>query len=469
MGGNLGWDVILDGALLSVFLLIAAFLRARVKFLQNFLVPVSLIGGFLAMLMNQSFLGLIDFNPDRLGIYVYHLLAITFVAMGLRRGSGGTGRDALAMGLGGSTGYALQGVVGFGLSFLLMYTIYPDLFPTFGALAPLGFGQGPGQTYAIAHEWEVGYGFTHGGNLALTMAAYGYFWACFIGVPIVNYGIRKGWAALVTDRSKISREIYTGFFAKDSEKPVAGRLTTTSEAVDSVALHIALIGMVYLATYLLLSGVMKIVVLLGAGGFAGVLRGFFFIFAMIMALLFREIIRKAGLSHIVDDGTMSRIAGVSVDYLVMAAIAAISLSVVMEFMIPILVTGTGVGLVTLLIFFWYAKRSFRDYPFERAIALYGMLTGTISTGLVLLRIVDPEYRTPVAQHLLYTGAISIVVCFPLLLIINLPLRGVVTGDHMWYWLTLLLAAIIYIVILVAYRLTGLITFKRPWTKIWLDD
>ena len=33
--------------------------------------------------------------------------------------------------------------------------------------------------------------------------------------------------------------------------------------------------------------------------------------------------------------------------------------------------------------------------FERAIADFGMNTGVIATGLVLLRMVDPECRTPV--------------------------------------------------------------------------
>ena len=469
MGGNLGWEIVLDVTILGAFLLLGSFLRARIRFLQRFLVPVALIGGFLAMLTNKSFFGLIEFDNTRLGIYVYHLLAVTFVAIGLRREDAGKGRDALAMGLSGSTGYALQGVVGFGLGFLLMYTLYPDLFPSFGALAPLGFGQGPGQAYAIAHEWEVGYGFTHGGNLGLTMAAFGYFWACFIGVPIVNYGIKRGWAALVKDRSQISKEIYTGFFDRRSERPIAGRLTTTSEAIDSFALHLALIGIVYLVTYLLLSGVMKLLVMLGVGGFAGILRGFFFIFAALMALLVRYIIGRIGLSHVVDNGIMSRIAGVSVDYLVVTAIAAISLSVVIEFIVPILVTGTGVGLVTLLMFFWYAKRSYSEYPFERAIAIYGMLTGTISTGLVLLRMLDPEYKTPVAQHLVYTGAISLPLCFPLLLIINLPLKGVTTGDHTWYVITLLVTVAMFIILLFVYRISGLITFKRPWSRIWLDE
>ena len=480
MGGNYGWEMVLDVGILSCFLLLGAFMRAYLgniiffRFLQNYLVPVALIGGFMAMLSNDSFFGLITFDNTRLGIYVYHLLSITFVAMGLRKPTGEKGRDAVAMGLSASTGYALQGIVGFSLGLLLMYTIYPDLFPAFGFLAPLGFGQGPGQTFSIAHEWEMNFGFTHGGNLGLTMAAFGYFWACFIGVIVVNYGIKKGWAQQVKDKSHLSREVYTGFLKKDSERPVAGRLTTSSEALETLALHVALIGFVYIITYLMLSGVTYLLNYFGAGGFAMILRGFFFIFAALLALLTRVVMQKIGLSHIVDNDIMSRIAGFTVDFLVVAAIAAISLPVVVEFIVPILVTGVGVGLITLLMVFWYAKRSFQEYPFERAIAIYGMLTGTISTGLVLLRMVDPEYKTPVAQHLVYTSAISLPLCFPLLLLINRPVMAL-APDHKTIanpgilWETLLLVGVMFLVLLVVYRLTGLIKFKRPWRKIWLKD
>ncbi|MBN1573519.1 MAG: hypothetical protein JW984_10025 [Deltaproteobacteria bacterium] len=465
------------------FLLLGSYLRAKIKFLQNFLVPVALIGGFLAMLMNESFIGKIapylslPFDIDRLGVYVYHLLAITFIAMAWRKPEGEKrGRDAVAMGVSSSTLYALQGVVGIGLGFLLMYTIYPGLFPTFGAIAPLGFGQGPGLTFSIANGWETNFNFKHAGNLGLTLAAFGYFWACFIGVPLVNIGIRKGWATLVKDKSHLSRDVYTGFFSKDSKRPIAGKLTTTSEAIESFAFHVALIGLMMLITYIIMFPIINLLIGVGAAGIASTLEGFFFIFATLLTLLARIIVHKIGLGHIIDNGTMSRIAGLSVDFLVVCSIAAISLAVVIDFIVPILVTGVAVGLVTLYFCFWYAKRSYDKFPFERAIAIYGMLTGTINTGLILLRMVDPEYETPVAQDLVYTSAISLPLCAPLLFMINLPLKGVeVVGDS-WqtvnpaaYWQTLIGVLAMYIVLMLVYRLTGLVKFKRPLRKIWIDD
>jgi len=483
MSEKFAWDILVEVSILFSFLLLGSYLRAKIKFLQKFLIPVALIGGFLAMLMNESFIGKIapylslPLDIDRLGVYVYHLLAITFIAMAWRKPEGEKrGRDAVAMGVGSSTLYALQGVVGIGLGFLMMYTVYPDLFPTFGAIAPLGFGQGPGLTFSIANSWEVTKNFKHAGNLALTLSAFGYFWACFIGVPIVNIGIRKGWATLVKDKSHLSKDVYTGFFSKESKRPVAGKLTTTSEALESFAFHVALIGLMMLITYVLMAPIINLLIDVGAGGIASTLEGFFFIFATLLTLLMRIIVQKIGLGHLIDNGTMSRIAGLSVDFLVVCAIAAISLAVVIDFIVPILITGVAVGLITLYFSFWYAKRSFDKYHFERAIAIYGMLTGTINTGLILLRMVDPEYKTPVAQDLVFTSAIALPLCFPLLLMINWPLKGVEVVGDTWqtvnpaaYWNTFFGILIMYIILLLVYRLTGLLRFKKPWKKIWLDD
>jgi ESS family glutamate:Na+ symporter len=478
MSTNLGWDIVVELSILCAFLLFGSFLRSRVRFFQRFLVPVALIGGFMAMLANESFLGkltgiYIPFDENRLGIYVYHLLSVTFIAMAFRGRGGAKGRDAVAMGIGSSTLYALQGFVGIGLGLVLMYTFYPDLFPTFGALAPLGFGQGPGLTYSIARTWEESFNFAHAGNLGLTMAALGYFWACFLGVPIVNIGIKKGWCTLVKDKSHLSDDVYKGVFSRESTRPEAGRLTTTSEAVESFAFHGALIGMMFLITFLIMKVVVALLLKVGAAGFVSTLEGFYFIFATLLTLLMRKIMEKAKLDHIVDDGIMSRIAGFSVDFLVIAAIAAISLGVVMQFIAPILITSLAVGLITLFFCFWYAKRSFKTYHFERAIAIYGMLTGTINTGLILLRMVDPEYNTPVAQDLVFTSAISLPLCFPLLLFVNWPLKGVeVTGDTWltanpsFYWQTLLAIGLMYVILLIVYRATGLVRLRRPWLKLW---
>jgi ESS family glutamate:Na+ symporter len=74
----------------------------------------------------------------------------------------------------------------------------------------------------------------------------------------------------------------------------------------------------------------------------------------------------------------------------------------------------------MVLILYLAKHSYHDYFFQRVISMFGLLTGTISTGLALLRVIDPEYRTPVARDLALGSGLSLFFSFPLLLLINVP-------------------------------------------------
>ena len=51
--------------------------------------------------------------------------------------------------------------------------------------------------------------------------------------------------------------------------------------------------------------------------------------------------------------------------------------------------------------------------------MYGMLTGTISSGVLLLREIDPDFKTPVADNLVYQNFPAIVFGFPMMLLATL--------------------------------------------------
>ena len=48
--------------------------------------------------------------------------------------------------------------------------------------------------------------------------------------------------------------------------------------------------------------------------------------------------------------------------------------------------------------------------------MYGMLTGTASTGLILLREKDNNFETPAAENMVYQNLPAIIFGFPLLFI-----------------------------------------------------
>ena len=48
--------------------------------------------------------------------------------------------------------------------------------------------------------------------------------------------------------------------------------------------------------------------------------------------------------------------------------------------------------------------------------MFGMLTGTASTGIILLREVDPDFNSPVADNMVYQNFPAILFGFPLMIL-----------------------------------------------------
>ncbi len=55
--------------------------------------------------------------------------------------------------------------------------------------------------------------------------------------------------------------------------------------------------------------------------------------------------------------------------------------------------------------------------------MFGMLTGTISSGVLLLREVDPELKTPASNNLVTGSSFGIVFGMPMLLIVSFAPKG----------------------------------------------
>ena len=141
-----------------------------------------------------------------------------------------------------------------------------------------------------------------------------------------------------------------GIIQKDTEKEAAGKLTTHSGNIDTLAFHAALVGLVYLLTYLLILGVEKFL----SEDVASSLWGFFFFFGMVIALIVKFIINRIGLGYLLDHGIQSRITGWSVDFLIISTIMAIQAVVVWEYIVPIVVIGLASGILTTLVVLYLA-------------------------------------------------------------------------------------------------------------------
>jgi glutamate:Na+ symporter, ESS family len=460
--------VVLDFAYLSLFLVIGTMFRRYIHLFRKFLIPNNIIAGFAALIFGPQILGaiwralsmpefgVVPLNSDRLGIYVYHLLAITFISMGLRKEKRKSGKGPLSKAMSCIMSYVTQATIGLLIAFVLIYTIKPDLFPGIGYLVTMGFGMGPGLAYSIGHGWEQ-YGFTGGGQVGLTFAAIGYLFAFFGGISLIRWGIGKGKLKTIRSMDEITYDIQTGILHQEHHnKPSAGKLTMAQEAIDSMSFQLALIGMVYLATY----GVTKLLAGLLPADLANTLWSFHFMIGILLSLLTRAFLDRIGKSYMIDEGLMNRINGVAIDYLVVAAIAAISIPILKSYWLPIMLMSALGGLSTVFILYWISYRAYDDYPFERFVSVFAEMTGTINSSLTLIRVMDPHFKTVIAEDSIIGSAITIGLAFPMLFILNIPTMFFAGDLIKGYWISIAMILAYTLILVIFWRAIGYLKFRK---------
>lgn len=442
---NQSWAMVLDFVLISLLIVIAAVLKARIPLLRKLIVPTSMIAGFIGLITGPELLGWIRFDTDMLGNIVYHFMAIGFIALSLKERDINHSPAILNSGMMIVSTYLVQGLVGLGLFMILATTFYPDFFPGIGLLLPLGFGQGPGQAYSIGTQWEE-LGLAGGGNLGLTIAGIGFIWATVVGIILMN----------ILAKSKKFQGTESG--AKKTHEPVTEKSDPDdiplSDTIDKLTYQIALIGLIYLVTYLTIFGLEKLLTPLGTFGetFAQLLIGFHFLIGSLYAMLFRVILNKlqtAGikLEHSPNNFLLQRISGFSFDYMVTASIAAISIYALQEYLVPVLLLTTIGGFVTIVYLLWISPRLFPEDKLSNLLGFFGMQTGTISTGMALVKAVDPGFQSSTAENLVMGSASAMMFGVPLLLLLNVPVVGYVQNEPIMYLYTLL-ALLAYFVVLI---------------------
>ena len=448
------WSLFIDLGMVAVALLAATAIRHRVRFFQRYLIPNALTAGFLLLPFYNYVAPMLGVSSAHLGELVYHLLSISFISMTLRanapQASSGDGR-IFATSVATLWQFGVQALVGLLFTLFMMRTFMPDLFPSFGFLLPLGFVQGPGQAFAIGSGWER-FGFEGAGSIGLTFAAMGFVFASFGGVFLINVGIRRKWLTEDFLRGLDTSAVKSGIFPSRKRRPVGAEMTTESEAIDSFTFHIALVLSVYLLAYLILLGITTALTQIGPlfADLAENLWGINFIFSALTGILVRTVMRRTGLDFAVDSKTLTRISGFSVDYMVAAAIGAISIVVVKAYLIPILLLSLIAGVLALVLVPWFCSRIFVDHQFHRTMMIFGVSTGTLPTGLALLRVIDPEFETPVASDYMYASGLTFVFAIPFILAINLPAYAATTGNMMYFWAGIGVSVAYILFVLVAF-------------------
>lgn len=436
---------------LALFLLAGVFVRARFKIFQKFLIPACLIGGVLGIFfLNTS--GLYGVGPSEFKAIAYHTFTLTFICIALA----GFKNDSVAKPgktiLQGSVwmfimfylSLALQALAAVGIFYVLNLFYGGELLPSAGFLCAQGFTQGPGQAVSTGLLWEK-FGQPNMGDVAMSFASIGFLSAFLLGIPLANWGIRRKLG--VFPAKEIDSEISTGILKPDS-KVVAGYQVTHSINVDSLAFMLSLVLGVWLISYIIAAHITPHV----SQGVGGTIWGLFFLLAIAMAFIVRIGIDKLNLGHLIDRGLLSRISGVMVEFVLLSTVTGISISALGAYVIPIIITSLLVTGLTFAYILYFGRRV-PGNSFERTVMMYGTCTGTTPTGLILLRLVDNEFKTtvPIESGLWNIGSI-----------VGSMITGtLVHGVVVYNWgmpLTLAGFAAIAVVCLICLKLFGL------WTK-----
>ena len=284
-------------------------------------------------------------------------------------------------------------VMGIGQYFIALLVVGLILIPLFNipaifaCILEIGFSGGHGTAAGMYEVFEK-LGFPAGGALGQMSATVGIIFAVVMGIILINIAIRNGNCTYLNQQKGIPAFKKTGLIPKGKRYPIA-TATVASESIEPLTFHFTIIG---------------ISILIGLGmqiclkWLHPAMSSFpLFPLAMIGGLIVQGFCTKVHVAKYLDKHTFDRIMGFALDILVATAIASLRLDLFLANFWPfaILMVAGMLWLIFMVIFI--APRMFPEYFFERSITEFGMQSGVTAVGLLLLRLVDPQYRTGTAE------------------------------------------------------------------------
>ena len=425
------WGSFMLFAVLLVSLLAANILKKGLPFLAKSLIPTSVLGGAILLviaIIYKAITGEVLFDTAFFGgngsatleTLTYHTLALGFIATALKTSGGKLTKkrteEIFNTGVTTVSTYLIQGVVGMGITIIAALLI-KDFFEASGLLLAFGYGQGTGQALNYGGIYETEFGFVGGKSFGLTVAALGFISAALGGVIHLNVMRRKGkFKSIKAEGTAIDhKEIQS-----ENEIPM-------QESIDKMTVQIALIALSYMLAFLLMMGLGKLL-----PGMKSVIYGFNFLLGVLCATLVKAALGFLNKKKLVrrqhtNNFLLTRAGNFFFDIMVVAGIAAIRLDMLEKYWGIILIIGVLGAVVTYIYNRIVAKTLFGEYAEEQFLAMYGMLTGTASTGIILLREIDGDFESPASDNLVYQNFPAIVFGFPLMLLATLaPKKPILT-------------------------------------------
>lgn len=438
-------------SLLSVLLLVGTFLRAKVKLFQSLYLPASVIGGFIGMIISPEILGRFsNYSISEEWIKTYSLLPgilsvpiFAAIPLGMFLNENKNiksmypSKVLICFGLFQCASMS-QSAIGYATN-MFFSKINPQLnmYRTFGYELSAGFAGGHGLAAATGKllegfgipQWEIAQG------VALTTATIGLIGGIVFGIIFINLAVRKNKTKIIkriNDNADKSMEV--GYNKDINKQNSLGRETFLSSSIETITFHLAIIFTVCGIAYIVLNFVKKM-------NIAGLNVLPVWTYSMIIMFALNFIIKKLNLVWMVDAKVKAKIMGTLSDFAIVSAMTSLPIKAIINYIAPITVMCILGFIITYLLVFPLNNFFFKeDYSFERAIISWGTLTGVLITGMTLLKICDPEYKSPALSEFSLGFSLMSVTGLLIVPILNTVLAVGSTFDN---FITAIISAILY--------------------------
>jgi len=277
-----------------------------------------------------------------------------------------------------------QYVVG-GLAVLLVLQPWLGVSPIMACLIEVAYEGGHGSAAAMGPSYAA-LGFPGGQDLGLAMATVGLLSSTLVGGLLVVLGRRRGWLLSCAD----------GHGAALPQPAATSPATTPDVPANGPAawaVNMALVGVAVGIGVVLLQLLQTAAAPLGGTAATVVDALPVFPLAIIGSLLTRWWLERSGRSHWASAAIQNQVGTLSADLLITAATAGLNLKLLQADWLPLTVLAL-VGLAwNLAVVLLLGPRLLPADWFERALIEFGQATGVAASGLLLLRMADPDDRS----------------------------------------------------------------------------
>lgn len=385
-------DVLTDFAWLSILLLIGFQLRRKIKVLQRFFIPTSLIAGFLGMFFGPNWLGTVSpiYIPFTSALSQWSGVLVIFVCatmfLGLELGS--VTRNGMAATFMGGLSHQVQLVTGLIVA-AICGLFMSDLPYQFGFMGVWGFYAGHGNATTVGNIMQEAGFWDDAVGVGVTFATLGMLSGVIGGMILINIGAKKGLTHVKMSFDDMPEDERTGYIKPEDRRSI-GNGVTNSSSIDPLAFQLAVIGLVVVIGILERTLLIKIHPVMSNFPLVGAV--------LVSSMIVGFLINKSHFKNYIDRKCINRLTSTALDYMITAAIATTSMEIFTTYAVPLVITAVLIVAGNIFVCYIIGRWWVQDTCwFEIGTGMYGHLCGNLATGLMLIRVMDPTQETNASQ------------------------------------------------------------------------